>query len=180
MKNELDVLQDVSSRLLRLRIPFMLTGSMAMYLYSSPRMTRDIDLVIEMKAGDVSRFVTEFETDYYVFPEDISAAVGTQRMFNIIHRESVIKVDCIVRRNEAHDVEQFARRKELTIRNFQTFVISKEDLILAKLLWSRQSHSEIQARDIRALMQSGYDNAYVIDWAKKLGLDEWLEACSHE
>jgi hypothetical protein len=151
----------------------MLTGSLAMNLYATPRMTRDIDLVIELKSGDVSRFVAAFEADYYVLPEALEAAVRSQGMFNVIHREGVVKVDCIVRRHDPHATEEFNRRKEVRIRDFQTVVISKEDLILAKLMWSRQSRSEMQARDIRALMESGYDSAMCYtrsgDWASSNG-----------
>jgi hypothetical protein len=180
MKNELDILQDVSARLLRLGVPFMLTGSMAVNFYAQPRMTRDIDLVLELKTKHVNEFLAAFEPDYYVWREAVRSAVGKQGMFNLIHRESVIKVDCIVRRSEEHAAEQFKRRKEVTIRDFQTFVISKEDLILAKLSWSKDSRSAMQARDIRNLMATGWDRVYVLDWSKKLGLLEWLEECEHE
>jgi hypothetical protein len=180
MKNELDILQDVSGRLLRLGVPFMLTGSMAVNYYATPRMTRDIDLVIELKADNVAGFVAAFESDYYVFREAVLAAVGNPGMFNLIHRESVIKVDCIVRGREEHTVEEFGRRKEVRIRDFQTFVITKEDLILAKLWWSRNSRSEVQVRDIRTLTATEYDQAYVLDWTKKMGLSDWLEECLHE
>ena len=180
MKNELDVLQDVSARLFRLDIPFMLTGSLAMNYYAIPRMTRDIDLVIELQAADVARLVDGFKPDYLVFPEMVQAAVKSRGMFNFIHQASVIKVDFIVRKNDAHSLAEFSRRKEVTFRDFRTFVITKEDLILAKLAWSRDSRSEVHRRDIRNLLATGYDRDYLLDWAKRLYVAGWLEECAGE
>jgi hypothetical protein len=174
MKNELDIVRDVSAKLLKLKIPFMLTGSMAMNYYAPPRMTRDIDLVIEMKPEDVSAFWEAFASEYYVSREAALVAVQSVRPFNLIHKESVIKVDCIVRRNSAHARVEFARRQAVQIRDFQTFIASKEDLIISKLWWARDSRSEVQLRDVRSLLATGYDERYVLDWIEKLGLSELL------
>lgn len=180
MKNELDILQDVSGRLLQLDVPFMLTGSMAFNYYATPRMTRDIDLVIELKAEDVNRFIGAFEPDYYVSRESILSALARAGMFNIIHRDSVIKVDCILRRSGARELEEFRRRTKVRIGDFETFVVGKEDLILAKLGWSKDSHSEMQRRDIWNLMATGYNREYVLEWVERMGLLDWLAECSHE
>ena len=48
MKTELEIVQDVSRKLQSANILYMLTGSMAMNYYAVPRMTRDIDLVVEV------------------------------------------------------------------------------------------------------------------------------------
>ena len=47
MSDELDVLKSVAARLGEAGIPYMVTGSMAANFYAVPRMTRDIDLVVE-------------------------------------------------------------------------------------------------------------------------------------
>ena len=60
LPNELDVLRDVSRRFNHAGIAFMLTGSMAMGYYATPRMTRDIDLVVELRASDTDRVVALF------------------------------------------------------------------------------------------------------------------------
>lgn len=38
----------------------MVTGSVAMAIYSIPRMTRDIDLVVEMTSADIDRIMHLF------------------------------------------------------------------------------------------------------------------------
>src|SRR5213593_2044414 len=93
---ELDVLRDVSLRLASAGIQFMLTGSVAMNYYAQPRMTRDIDLVVALNPLDAETVMRLFEQDYYVSPEAVARAIADRSIFNIIHHESVIKVDCIV------------------------------------------------------------------------------------
>lgn len=44
----------------------MLTGSMAMALYATPRMTRDVDVVIECRPEDSGRIAGLFQSDCYV------------------------------------------------------------------------------------------------------------------
>src|SRR5215218_1364993 len=99
MQNELDIVRDVSQRLEGAGIAFMLTGSMAMNYYAQPRMTRDIDLVVEFRIDDVNKVVRLFQPDYYVSPEAVSESLRHKSMFNLIHNESVIKVDCIIRKD---------------------------------------------------------------------------------
>lgn len=48
MKSELDILKDVCQKLKILNVDYMLTGSLAMSHYSTPRRTRDIDIVIDI------------------------------------------------------------------------------------------------------------------------------------
>lgn len=177
LPNEIDVLRDVSERLERAGIPFMLTGSLAMNYYAEPRMTRDIDLVIELQPDDVERVAALFEPIYYVSREAVAEAAIHRSSFNLIHRDSVIKVDCFPRKPGAFREAEFDRRRHAKIGDFSTYLVTREDLILSKLLWARESLSEVQLRDIRNLMTSPFDEAYVLDWVDRLGLAEiWTQA----
>src|SRR5438132_3967242 len=98
MQNELDIVRDVSQRLDGAGIAFMLTGSMAMNYYAQPRMTRDIDLVVAIAFPDVERIVRLFHHDYYISREAVQESIAHETLFNLIHQESVIKVDCIIRK----------------------------------------------------------------------------------
>jgi len=50
--------------------------------------------------------------------------------------------------------------------------VSKEDLIISKLDWSKDSGSERQKDDIRNLALTGYDEIYLEGWIEKLGLSQ--------
>ena len=51
MLTELDILKDVTGKFDKLGIQYMLTGSLVMSYYMQPRMTKDIDLVVEILPG---------------------------------------------------------------------------------------------------------------------------------
>lgn len=175
--NEIDVLRDVSLRLQRANIPLMLTGSMAMSYYAQPRMTRDINIVIAIEPGDVERIVALFRPDYYVTEESIRESLAHESMFNLIHEESVIMVDCIIRKRSQYRQTEFERRQKISVEDFATFIVSKEDLIISKLSWARESGSEVQMRDVRNLLATGYDTNYLQHWTSELGLDTLLQEC---
>jgi hypothetical protein len=176
MQNELDIVRDVSARLEGAGIGYMLTGSMAMNYYAQPRMTRDIDVVVALRPADAALVVRLFSPDYYVSREAVDSSIAQQSMFNLIHNESVIKVDCIVRKQSEYRLTEFNRRQRIKIEDFETWIVSKEDLILSKLFWARDSHSELQLRDVRNLVSTGCDRDYIQQWTEELGVTSlWRE-----
>ncbi len=170
MHNELDIVRDVSARLERGGFAYMLTGPMAMNYYAQPRMTRDIDVVVAFTAQDTETVVRLFSPDYYVSPDAVSSCIAHESLFNLIHQESVIKVDCIVRKSSLYRHAEFERRQRIVIEDFSTYIVSKEDLIISKLWWAKDSHSELQLRDVKNLAGTGCDRDYIERWTKELGL----------
>jgi hypothetical protein len=180
MQNELDIVRDVSQRLDGAGISYMLTGSMAMNYYAQPRMTRDIDVVVALRPIDAERVVKLFSPDYYVSREAVDSSIAHQSLFNLIHNESVIKVDCIVRKQNEYRLNEFNRRQRIKIQDFETWIVSKEDLILSKLFWAKDSHSELQLRDVKNLVSMGCDRAYIERWTADLGLSSLWQETAHD
>jgi type III restriction enzyme len=178
--NEIDVVRDISRKFEQAGIAFMLTGSMAMNYYALPRMTRDIDVVVALQPGDAETIVSVFSPDYYVVRESVSESIARASIFNLVHQESVIKVDCIVRKPTEYRGMEFDRRRQIRILDFTTFIASKEDLIISKLDWAKDSHSETQLRDVKNLVATGYDAAYVLRWTRALGLDRLWQECLND
>jgi hypothetical protein len=176
IETELDVLRDVSRRLESAGILFMLTGSVAMNYYAQPRMTRDIDVVVSLDETQAKEFFRIFEKDYYFDRQNVAYAISQRRMFNLIHNDAVIKVDCVVLKTDAYRQEEFARRRQINLGDFKTWIVSREDLILSKLVWARDSKSEMQVRDVRNLLSTDCDLDYVRSRAKTLSVDELLES----
>lgn len=172
MSEELDVLQDISRRLALAGIPYMITGAMAMSLYARPRMTRDIDIVILLSADDVDLLITTVDKVYYIDPDSVRRAMHEPpHMFNVIHEQFIVKVDLILRPNTDYARTAFERRRSCDLFGQTVSVITPEDLILAKLNWARESHSELQLNDVRALLRSGeLDVFYIEKWVHKLEL----------
>ena len=177
MKNEFEVVREVSQRLDGAGIGYMLTGSMAMNYYAQPRMTRDIDLVVAISAADVDKVFRLFHPDYYIARQAVEDSLAHESVFNVIDQESVIKVDCIIRKSSPYRIAEFERRKRVILQGFPTFIVSKEDLMISKLDWAKDSHSEMQLRDVKNLAATGYDGQYVDHWTKSLGLASLWDAC---
>jgi hypothetical protein len=177
VQNELDIVRDVSARLEQGGFAYMLTGSMAMNYYAQPRMTRDIDLVVALAPPDTDAVMRLFTPDYYVSRDAVSHSIAHESLFNLIHQESVIKVDCIVRKNSPYRRAEFERRQRITIEDFSTWIASKEDLIISKLWWAKDSHSEQQLRDVKNLACTGCDTGYIEHWTNELGLLTLWEEC---
>ena len=175
MKTELDVLRDVSQRLESGGLAYMLTGSMAMNYYAQPRMTRDIDLVVQLAVDQTDLLVSLFESEYYVDRRAVVNAIAQRSMFNLIHNESIIKLDCIVLKDHEYRQEEFARRRRITLGDFQIWIVTREDLILSKLYWARDSKSELQLRDVKNLLSSDCDMNYLFSRAENLGVKPLLE-----
>ena len=153
----------------------MITGSFALSYYAQPRMTRDIDLVIECGGHDAREIVALFRPDYYVSDEDVARALRETGMFNVLHLEAVVKLDFIVRKDSPFRTHEFARRQRVTLPGFQAWMVGKEDLILSKLAWAKPTRSELQLRDVRTLLESGADVDYLRQWADGLSVAELLE-----
>jgi len=135
-------------------IHYMVTGSIALNFYSVPRMTRDIDLVIELSLPEVDRFCNLFSKDFYLSKEAVEGALKRRGVFNLIHNESIVKVDFIVRKEGEYHREEFRRRRPVNLEGTTIFLVSPEDLILSKLLWARDTDSEVQLKDVRNLPHS--------------------------
>ena len=176
MSEELDILRDVTQRLENAKIPFMLTGSLAMSFFAQPRYTRDIDIVIELNSSDVNKFTALFSGDYYVPVEAIRSSISLGSMFNLIHNEKIVKVDFIIRKSAQYREHEFQRRTLQTLGDVTTWVVSKEDLILSKLRWAKESASDYQLRDVRNLVATGCDRDYIEQWVVELDVaDLWQE-----
>ena len=173
MSEEIDVLKTVIGRLDEAKIPYMITGSIAGNFYSIPRMTRDIDMIAEINLSDTKKIYELFKDDFYIDEEQVTAAVKEQEMFNIIHNEAIVKVDFIVRKNSEYRRLEFSRRKYFDFEGMKIAIVSPEDLIISKLFWAKESHSEMQINDVKNLIASveNLNYNYIKKWVKELDIE---------
>lgn len=174
MAEELEILKTVCQRLEETGIPYMITGSMAANFYAVPRMTRDVDIVIEIQKEDTPRMVKAFQDDFYVDKDSVAEAIDRRGMFNIIHNEYVFKVDFIIRKESAYRELEFQRKRRVEVEGISLWVVTREDLILSKLFWAKDSFSELQLGDVKNLLSNlkDLDRSYLEKWVSGLGLEE--------
>jgi len=153
-------------------IPYMLSGSIAMGLYTVPRMTRDIDFIIHLEPKNLDLFVNSFKDGYYCDKDGVKEAVETTiKMFNIIDHASGFKADFVVLKNDAFRQEEFNRRVQMEFYGKIIYVVSPEDLLISKLIWIQELQWPIQMEDIKHLSASDrLDWGYIKKWINQLNL----------
>jgi hypothetical protein len=67
-------------------------------------------------------------------------------MFNLMDLDSAIKVDLIVQKNSEYRHAEFERRKSVEFAGISTWITSRKDLILSKLVWARDTAQRCNAR----------------------------------
>jgi hypothetical protein len=162
-------------------IAYMLSGSFASAYYGAPRSTQDIDLVIEATPAQLRAFIDGLSIDRYY--ADLDAALEAHRrqsLFNVIDLATGWKIDLIIRKSRAFSEQEFGRRRLVDLQGTPIFVASAEDVIIAKLEWSRLAQSQRQIEDVAAILsvrRELLDHSYLEKWIAELGLEqEWKNA----
>jgi len=169
--------REVLDRLDRLLIRHFVTGSWALAVHAEPRMTRDLDLVLDLDSADYERVIRPAFEDAYLVNDLVD--VGGRAIGGLVHRIEIARVDLIVGRRDAWSRQAFKRCRVVDHPGLgRAAVSSAEDLILAKLEWSDGGRSELQLRDCRSVIRVAPD----LDWdylerqSAILGVEPLLEA----
>jgi hypothetical protein len=166
-----------------LGIRYQIGGSVASSAYGIARATLDIDLVADIAENQIHSFVDRIHRSYYVDEDRVRDAIARRSSFNIIHLESMIKVDVFILKRHPYDQAAFARARLEKLEEGESsrrhYVSSPEDVILNKLGWYRQGGcaSERQWNDILGVLkvqQSSLDREYLRRWAEELNLVDLL------
>lgn len=175
----LEILKDVVDRFNKNGIEYFLVGSMASMYYGRPRFTQDLDLVVRIKARQVSEFEKLFPIDEYYSPpkEVLHDEISRKGSFNLIHQGTGIKVDIVLDKETEFYRSEFLRKQKVEIApGLEIYMASPEDVILKKLDFYREGGSEKHLTDIREIiMETKIDNVYIESWADRLGLREIWE-----
>ena len=176
MKTLLEVFSEVTSRLESNNIPYMVVGSMAAMVYGEPRLTHDIDLVLNILPEDCQKFSKLFPIeDYYCPPPEVLKSEIVHRgQFNLIHQKTQIKIDIMIRKNTEHSKEEFSRRETTTFwEGYSACLARPEDVIIKKLSFFREGGSEKHIIDIRGILANSEVNmTYLKEWIDKLQLHQ--------
>lgn len=180
-----DLMRLLAETLERLELRYLITGSSTTITYGEPRLTNDIDVVVELPLSKIDSLIAAFpDGDYYVSRSAAIEAVQRRRQFNIIHPGSGLKVDVIVASNSEFDRERFSRGRNLFVFADRSIVFaSPEDVILKKMEYFKEGRSEKHLRDISGVLmrqREKIDTQYISSWAIKLGLSEIWQAIQSE
>ena len=167
-----------------LNVPYYIGGSIASSVYGIARATMDVDLVSELRKEHVKFLVQVLSKDYFIDENMILDAIKNKSSFNLIHLETMIKIDVFISKERRFDKISFERRKKDKISeesdSIQVFLRSAEDTILSKLEWYKSggSVSERQWKDILGIIKVQgelLDEEYLREWAEELDVKNLLE-----
>lgn len=168
----------------RLGVPYAVGGSIASSSHGIMRATIDVDLVVPLRHEDVNGLVSLLKDDYYIDASMIEEAISRSASFNLIHLESMTKIDVFILKSRPYDQHAFQRRQKIRISKAagtpEVNIYSPEDTILNKLEWYQEGGeiSERQWNDILGVLKvqsTSLDFTYLRQWAKEIKVSDSLE-----
>jgi hypothetical protein len=147
-----------------------------------------VDIIAEIKPEQASDISENLREEFYVDSETILNAIQKQSSFNLIHLETLFKVDIFPLKNYPFDQQAFSRRLRKAISedtSQQLFFATPEDIVLHKLSWYKVGAevSDRQWNDVQGVLKvqgDQLDMAYLNHWAKELSVSELLEKAIDE
>ncbi len=166
----------------KLGIAYYIGGSVASSAYGIARATMDVDLVANIEIHQIDNLVKALEKDYYIDADMIRDAIHRRASFNLIHLETMFKIDVFILKNQPYDSKAFARRQSDTLdeeSSCKFYLSSPEDVILSKLQWYLVGGrvSEQQLKDVLGVLKvqgNRLDLQYLKHWASRLNLSDLL------
>lgn len=165
-----------------LKIPYVIVGSLASTQHGTARSTLDSDLVVSLNQSHISPLISKLQSAFYADEQMAQSALDNLSSFNLIHLETMFKVDLFIAKDEIFDQYQLSRRIQRGIAedsDRQINFLSAEDTILAKLKWYRmgREQSERQWRDVVGVLKvqkESLDFAYMHMMANELNITDLL------
>ena len=159
-----------------LGIPFHLTGGITSVAYGEPRMTQDIDIVLQNKKTDeqLPLFIKALSNSDFMFDQAaIEKAVEAKKMFQLFDTAEALKLDMYPREMIAGELS----RSEIAevFEQMPLPIVSRIDAAASKLIWiSKGSHKS--RRDLRQIFRnlSDDDRERLSLLVSELGLTELL------
>jgi len=184
----LEITLNVVETFERLGIPCLVGGSLASSLYGIPRATQDVDIVARLTQRDVAGLVAALGDAFYLDEAAIREAVDRRTSFNLIHLQTVLKVDVFVADDDEPSINQMQRRQRLELEEQPgraLVVASAEDVVAQKLYWYRLGDevSDRQWSDVIGVLRvtgGRLDQQYLRRTAVLLGVHDLLRRALDE
>ena len=179
--SQADVLRHTIQVLERLQIPYVVCGSFASGTLGEPRMTLDIDFVVQLTLENVDCLCSEFpDPDFYVSVAAARDAVRIRKQFNVIHPETGNKVDFMISGRDEWSRGQLERRRRVSLLpDLEGYTSSPEDIIISKMRYYKEGGSDKHLRDcagVLAVQGELIERDYIVRWARHFELMPIWEA----
>ncbi len=130
------------------RVPYALIGGLAVSLRGQPRMTADVDLVIQADVPRSLALARGLEgTNFRPLFDDVAEVVQKAFILPLRHRVTNVKVDLALGLS-GFERQTMARAERLQLAGAEIAVATAEDLLIMKVLAGRPQDDQ----DIQGLM----------------------------
>lgn len=171
-----------------LGINYLIGGSVASSILGEPRATLDIDVVADLQLSQVQPLVEIMTGEFYIDDAMLIQAIDSKSSFNIIHLDTMLKVDIFILSQQPLAQIEMQRRQQLIMSENPprtAWFATSEDIILQKLIWYRLGNqiSDRQWRDVLGVMKvqaNQLDFNYLQEWAQRLNLLDLLAKALRE
>ena len=178
LSDPIKVMLKTAQRLERLGIYYYVGGSLASSAYGFPRSTQDVDIIADVNEYHIDRMVNLFSDEFYIDADMIREALKHKTSFNVIHLETMTKVDVYIYDDTPFADSKMSRRRRESMEadpEKSAFISSPEDVILQKLRWYNMGGrvSDQQWKDVLGVIKvqsKKIDFKYLKSWAIKLDL----------
>jgi len=164
-----------TKRLNDLSLRYMITGSVAGIIYGEPRLTHDVDVVVELGVFDLARFVGLFPAEEFYCPPQEVLTVEINRSqrghFNLIHLESGFKADIYPLGNDPLHLWGIAKAKKIQVKDQTLWLAPPEYVILRKLQFCKEGGSQKHIRDISSMLKVSAEQINIQDLEQHL--EQW-------
>jgi hypothetical protein len=168
----------------RLGIRYMVTGAAASIVYGEPRLTNDIDVVIDFTPAEVEPFLNSFPLEQFYCPPSevilVEIARSQRGHFNLIHHETGFKADIYTVGRDKLNHWGLNNRKLINLEGDELWLAPAEYVILRKLEYYREGQSEKHLRDIAGILSISLDQINFDELNEKIKQlmleEEWSSA----
>ncbi|MCK6555980.1 hypothetical protein L6Q96_15595 [Candidatus Binatia bacterium] len=168
-------------RLEALNAPYMVTGSVASTLYGEPRLTNDVDIVVEIDRRHCEAIADLFPLEeFYCPPREVlivEAGRAQRGHFNLIHHDTGFKADIYPVGRDRLARWGLANRRMIEVEGLRVAVAPPEYVILRKLQFYVEGGSEKHLGDVRGMLAGpdvAIDRTFIEEHADRLGVrDAW-------
>jgi hypothetical protein len=102
-------LEPLVEALEELGVPYHIGGSVVSSIYGILRATIDADLIADLRLEHIRPLVIRLQTNYYIDEDMIRDAIRRRSSFNVIHLDTMLKVDVYIPKTRSFDQEELRR-----------------------------------------------------------------------